>query len=311
MKQIGIGYVEMYFKRYLRYIRSQLLLALLKIAGNNRNESCRIIFLIGFGRSGNTLLRKIINNNFNCISTPEFYQKSEIIRKLDLLTLLSDKLMNRLVFDIFTSHQEYATFGITRDDELKSRLSNSSYGLGNKIAAIYELYADENKLEGDFYLDKTPIDVYIARELCFLFPASKIIYVERDPVDAISSYVNSKIQNCLFTDIDYLTDRWVDARHAYQFISRCFSNKIMQVNYEDLVQDENGVVRKISDFIGYESVISNADLIGDVNTLTHHENVKKPTFTDSIGKGYKELRSDLITEIKIKTRRKYEENSNN
>ena len=107
------------------------------------------------------------------------------------------------------------------------------------------------------------------------FPNAKFIHIKRDAVDSCISMFTQHFANNqqLFTyDFEDLADRYKHYVDIMKHWNKLFPNHILNVKYEDLVEDTEGMTKKILDFI---------DMPWDENCLEFYNN-KKAVKTASV-----------------------------
>lgn len=268
----------------------------------HKNEVYNPFFIVGSGRSGNTLLRRILNSHSELYIPPETYVLGNSIRQSLRYPQLSWHDLVSLIYSNFEFHQEYETFKMGSLNKLYQRVSKidkSKRSIAYILNAFYEEYRNEHNIESMRWGDKTPLNTFAMYELKDVFPNAKFIHIIRNPYDSIASYLKSGIYN----DIERATFRWrKSVEEAFEFGEK-YPNIYFELTYEDLVTNTNTIVKKICSFldIDYESQMleeqSSTSNLGDVNIRKHHEKVTKPIDINSIGKGLKSLKTDDVMTI--------------
>ncbi len=259
-------------------------------------------FIIGSGRSGNTLLRRILNNHSKLFIPPETYVLGSVIQLWIIYGGAPWKHIVSLVFDSFELYPEFDTFDIKSLIELKKdmiKLPDGERSLDNLLNSFYLFYAKQHGINKERWGDKTPLNVFYLKKISKVFPNAKYIHIIRNPYDSIYSYINSK----LYDNYKDATLRWVSAVK----LSKKFGenrNEYLEIFYEDLVSKPETEIKKVCSFLNIafeENMFSeNKEFLGDINLRSHHSNVLKPINTSSIGKGLKKLSSqekDIIDNI--------------
>lgn len=283
--------------RLIYFVRSKFLP--LKMPLHN-NEDYEPFFIVGSGRSGNTLLRRILNNHDDIFIPPETYVLGLSIRQYILLPFLGWRKMVEKIFFNFSSHPEFHTFSLNNFNDLVIKMRGQDVNdrsLAFLLSSFYDEYGKQHGISASRWGDKTPLNTFSMHEIFGVFPKSKFIHILRDPYDVVSSYVEAgKYQNV--TDAAF---RWVGAvSHAKEF-GKNEPNSYCEITYEDLVQHPEETVRSICKFLDVEfdfqmlEVGNDVNKLGDVNVLNHHHNVKNPISLDSIGKA-----SNKLTDPEVK-----------
>ncbi len=106
-------------------------------------------------------------------------------------------------------------------------------------------------------IDKLPHNFENIGFIKFLFPNAKIISVRRDPRDiAISNYFQNfqaKHGGMGFAyDLEWIGEQLADHNLLMHHWHTLFPNEILEVNYEDVVNDMENSTKKMLDYIGIE-----------------------------------------------------------
>ncbi|WP_208586124.1 sulfotransferase family protein [Gracilibacillus suaedae] len=256
------------------------------------DENIEPFFIIGSGRSGNTLLRSILTQNKNVVIPPESYVLGKVIHKYYHYIHMNNITWNELcalILANFENHPEFKWWGIDDIWRVYKRLVNlekKNQSLAFIIQEIYKEYAKLNNLQMKKWGDKTPLNSFSLTEILKVFPNAKFVHLIRDGRDVVASYKTAK----LYENVEEACDRWVDSlRHIRKFSSLLSNDFYHEVKYETLVNSPLDETKKICKFlnIGFQTEMiyrSSNIRMGDVEGLNHHKNVKNPISTSSIGK---------------------------
>ncbi|MCF7808351.1 MAG: sulfotransferase [Candidatus Marinimicrobia bacterium] len=266
-----------------------------------RGEHYHPFFIIGSGRSGNTLLRRMLHNHSNLYIPPETYVIGSVIKKFVKHPWYSWGRKVQMVYETIESYPEFHTFNLSGLSELTEKVSNctsSKRSMAYILNAFYEFYREKNEIAAQRWGDKTPINTDYLFEIEKTFPDARFIHLIRDPYDTIYSYKKAG----LYGDIEAAADRWGQSVTAALSL-KSGDHNYFELEYERLVSSPEPCVRDICQYLGiaFESKmlgsLETEDHLGDVETLRHHANVKNPINTKSIGKGHRELAPSEITQI--------------
>lgn len=187
-------------------------------------EEAAPVFIVGFPRSGTTLLDAILRS----------HPGIRVVEESDAVSRVIDRL----------------AAGST--DHLQ-RLPALS---GDEVRELRKLYYDSLPAgagEG-LCIDRFALNIIYAGEICRLFPAARFIVVLRHPADCVlSCFMQSFYDtpaNANFHDLE-------DAAHLYDRVFglwRQYENVLQPavhyVRYEDIVEDLEGACRPVLEFIG-------------------------------------------------------------
>lgn len=246
------------------------------------------VYIVGSGRSGNTLLRKLLMEKARIYIPPESYViPSQVRSSFESRTLdWGDKV--ELFLAKYQYHKEFGTFGI---GELRDFADSAKqWELDRRYVDIlcYEFYLYLARHKGYDVVwvgDKTPANTSRLGFIKLFMPKAKYIYIERDPIDVVSSYLESGIYNSL----EDAAERWVRSRRSWRLFKKGIEcDDFVEVSYENMVVNPAGVIEAIVKkfdipFDPVEKIGSSK--LGDVDVYKHHANVLSTPNTKSIGKG--------------------------
>ena len=236
------------------------------------------IFLIGFPRSGTTLLDTILNS----------HPMIEVIEEKNIMGK-SISLMNEL------PNGELEGLKNMQDDQIK------------KVRNVYfdtrELLV-QNKDKSQLVIDKYPLNIVYVGEIVRIFPNAKFIISLRHPCDCVLSCFmqNFKLNDAManFLNLD-------DSAHFYDAVmslwteyKSIFSINFHEVKYENLIENLEPTVKSILDFLELpwdNSVIEytkTAKSKKRIRTPSYNQ-VIKPIYTHAKGrwKNYKKQISNI------------------
>ncbi len=224
------------------------------------------IFVLGYGRSGTTMMGRILGNH------PEVY----MFRELNFF----EKLWDRKQDQELTGPQapdlaarlicinRYG-FGISKDlSEFMEKAQEIVANIQDKVITpieVYESFLEYTTAEygKSIPCEQTPGYVFYLPEILDLFPEAKIIAMIRDPRDVLVSRKKKWRQFSLRTDpvpfnrtlrtwahyhpvsSSYLWKSAVKAAQPY-----VDSGQVLQVRFEDVLQNPDETLQMICDFIG-------------------------------------------------------------
>ena len=211
-------------------------------------------FLIGFPRSGTTLLDSILRSHSKINVVEEQPMLSKVERKLGNFQEIS--LIERI------------------DDEAVKILSSSYFEELKKHCTI-----DETKM----IIDKFPLNIFRVPIINKIFPNAKIIFAIRHPLDCIMSCwmqnfnVNPAMAN--MTDLGRIVDLYCTAMQFFKLCDKRYSLNIQKVRYEDLITDFDTEVLNILNFLNlkWEDGIKNYQITAKERGL-----IKTPSYSQVV-----------------------------
>ena len=180
------------------------------------------VFICGMFRSGSTLVEQILAAHPAVTAGGELdYLPWLVARRL---TPYPERLMSATQKELVTIGEEY-------------------------LARLKTLFP-----EAGMVTDKRPDNFLYLGLIKILFPAARIIYTRRDPMDNCLSVYFQQLGN----NLGYATDL-EDIAHYYRQHSRlmdhwttCFGGNIFTVDYDELVRSPEPVLRQLLNFLGLE-----------------------------------------------------------
>ncbi len=250
-------------------------------------------FIIGSGRSGNTLLRKLLCETEGIHIPPETYVLGKSIQSFSGMRHLSWEEIVLVTVGYFEFSPHRDTFGVSfapAVDELLC-LPKEKRTFAAILDHVYRFHAHAMDVSVSRWGDKTPLNVYWLPEIDCVFPSAQYIHIVRDGVDVACSYVRSN----LYQSLEEAAMRWRSSvRLAEKFQSRR-SQRCLTVRYEDLVKEPEVILARVRAFLDIaswplrEKEPRGRVRLGDVEKLAHHANVMKPVIASQIGAGRREL----------------------
>ncbi len=260
-----------------------------------------ILFIVGSGRSGNTILRKLLMENFPIYIPPETYVLNEVISADSCINGFGWNRKVDFLLSILQFNEEFKTFELANLNEFAISAKSwpeQKQTVGELYYQLYRWIGIKHGFEFRYVGDKTPINTMCLGLIKSVWPNAKYIYIERDPFDVCNSYVKAGIYN----SPSVAAKRWSMSKLAWnRHKARLDNNMFIELRYESLVSNPKKFLNKVHEQFGYEFRDETIQLnkgLGDVGWHKHHSNVNKPITTNSIGKGKKELNSAQIKIIK-------------
>ena len=182
------------------------------------------VFIISLPRSGSTLLEQILSTSSLVTPTGE-----HAIMRSATLTLgnIDPETMARAEE---LEERDWRKMGQAYLDGLRRRFGASSV-----------------------YTDKSLTNYIYAGLIRILFPASKLIWLTRDPRDVAWSCYRNRLQGAPWTESLEATCRYVKAHNeTCDYWSGLLGDQMLPVSYEQLIKEPDETTQKIFDHIGVE-----------------------------------------------------------
>eukprot|EP00536_Pseudo-nitzschia_multiseries_P006819 jgi/Psemu1/304405/fgenesh1_kg.150_\ len=239
------------------------------------SQSAVPIFIIGFVRSGSTLLERVLDAHPQIVGTGEnsvFNGRLDQIRnKIVETSLLGDA--NALTTVIYSLAN-----GVV--DEMRDRWKMVASGDQNASS-------DDQTTNPKRFTDKMLTNYYNVGFIHMLFPNALILHVVREPMDTIfSAYKHEFPPGTLdyTSDFPSLSELYHGYRDLMDHWDRELPGRVTHVRYEDMVHDMPGVAKKIIEATGLEwddSILEFHKKKQAVNTLSTTQ-VRKGVYKDSL-----------------------------
>lgn len=221
------------------------------------------VFLVGFPRSGTTLLDQILDS----------HPLVQTMEEKDILAQLENKVADP--FENFLKNWHKLTTEDIKD------LQEEYY---------HEAARHLTLQPGTLLIDRNPFNTMRASLIWRLFPDAKIILAIRHPLDVcLSCFMQNfkiNVANANFFTIDDTAEFYGKVMHLWQLFKKTLPLNYHMVRYEDLVVDLEGESRKIIDFLELEWDESGLEFHRHaqgkkrINTASYHQ-VTQPIYKDA------------------------------
>ena len=204
----------------------------------NLENSNKYIFIVGMPRSGTTLTEQIISSHSSVYGAGELSFLEVGIQKF----LLKEDLIKTKKISI---------------NELE------------KIKDYYLKCTDIFESDNKIITDKAPLNFRWIGFIIKLFPNSKIIHCQRDPMDVcFSNFKNSFSSKALSFgyNIKKLGHYFNSYKNLMNFWNNQYPNSIYNLSYENLISNQEAETKKLIEF---------CELSWENNCLLPHQNKKK------------------------------------
>lgn len=196
------------------------------LAGQGEPAGATPIFIVGMHRSGTTLMERILGGHPDIAAAGELYDFPIQMRQA-------------------TDH--YCNFVL--DETIVARAGDADF------AAIGQQYLDFSRwrtADKPFFTDKLPSNFLHIGFIAKALPQARIIHMVRDPMDTCLSNLRELYSDaCLYSyDQRELADYWLAYQRLMAHWHEVLPGRILDVRYEDLVDDGEAQTRAVLDFCG-------------------------------------------------------------
>ncbi len=255
----------------------------------HRDEGFAPFFVVGSGRSGNTLLRRLLEAGGQVHIPPETYVLGPTINLFKQFGTMQWLDLVHLIYSRFEFHRHFEVFGVSLRP-LVLQMINADAGeqsLALLLDRFFRFHGQQTGQTGQRWGDKTPLNSFYLDAIDSVFPDARYIHMVRDGVDVVQSYLAAGLQ----TTLEDAALRWTQSIDAVQSFSATGKDRYLEIHYESLVTDPQKQLKSACEFLGlsYNPHMIDSNVYAkkndDVAVFSHHENVRHPVNADSIGKG--------------------------
>ena len=234
----------------------------------NENKFKDPVFLIGFPRSGTTLLDTILRS----------HPSVDVIEEIPII----DKFVNKLEKKIDSEFKNLNSIS----SSLRKEMRNFYFDQRNK-------YFNNNNNKKTVVIDKMPLNIIYVAEIFRFFPKAKFIFALRHPCDCVLScfmqnfLVNHAMAN--FLNLKDAAKMYDLVMNLWQIYTNKFSINYHITKYEDLVSNFKKSVLEILSFLdlSWSDEVSEfyktSQKRGMISTPSYNQ-VSQPIYTKSIGR---------------------------
>lgn len=249
----------------------------------------RPFFIVGYPRSGTTLLRFVL------ASHPGIWVPDET-GFVPFLGAPADRPLSRSEIDrVLRRIVRLRPGWLEPVRRVASRRADE--GTWSLCELLDELYRDQARERGAVrWGDKTPLYVLYMDRIAAIFPNARFIHVIRDGRDVAVSAVakwGRRWPQRLYMDHHYVLRRWVvGVERGRRSGHRLGPERYLELHYEDLVRRPEPAIRRICGFLDeqpHPRMLEHERLARTEVPAGGHEEVWRPVSADRIGRWRREL----------------------
>ena len=226
-----------------------------------------LIIVGGYGRSGTTLMRTILDAHSDVSCGPE----------TKILPGITSFVKNFEDAENATSQLNQAGFSLEN--------------LNNALSIFLYHVMDTRGLKSKRLCAKDPVIITYLSFLVKIFPKAKFVYMVRDGRDSAYSWMQKRETFFTFENMKKYLKEWNELNE--QANAQCLESKdnCIKVKYEDLIRNPKQNILKVATFLNLtwtDDFLRHNELIGSKITVLESEwsanQVNKPIYTSSINK---------------------------
>jgi hypothetical protein len=207
-------------------------------------EENQMVFIVGFPRSGTTLLQSLLMTHPKIYSIPETHFFSRILREQENRSGLVRR-------DRFPAIKREVKEKLKYDFDMSTIMpENEVVPAKSVFLQLIHDYAHSSgmSLAGKVILEKTPAHIKHVRSISALFPGAHFVSIKRNPIASIQSYR----ENFTHTnnDIVHLAKRWVADYSTFMDFELPHPTQTVSVTYEELSENTEAVVEQVIRSVG-------------------------------------------------------------
>jgi Sulfotransferase family len=210
-----------------------------------------IVFIVGRGRSGSTLLASMLNNHPQMIVPEESRFVQELYYKFANTKKWTDKKKHTFYTEVFRGFEQ---LDIDRE-ELIGKISklNDDASFAKIIQQVYLSVRNKNeKTSIQLIGDKNPKYTFWLETLLKIFPQAKFIHITRDYRDSYLSFMRVDGMRGEKKNLAFQLYRWnYYHKRILNFKKKIDGAQYYHLKYEDLVSDTETALKKLSEFLHF------------------------------------------------------------
>lgn len=209
-----------------------------RLAAEGRRRAGPMLFGVGSGRSGTTLLRMMLDSHPQLAVPPETHFIPHVARACRL----SDDPAGRFV-EAIVGHERWLDFGLDAG-RLRERVAEiQPFDVSEALRAFYQLYAE--RFGKPRWADKSPIYALHVEQIQELLPEARFLQVIRDGRDVALSFEGTWFGP---RGIEALAEQWVSRVEAVRRRAHRLRH-YLEIRYEDLVENPEAVLKRVCGFL--------------------------------------------------------------
>lgn len=255
-------------------------------------------FIIGIGRSGTTILSKLLNKYSDVHCMPEANFLVFFLQKYGNKTHFTNKEIDAIFEEIELYTLSHPMVGWQFESKEARQTITASLKLSKTLSykelciLIYRSFKVNgiNKENAKILIDKNPSYTIFVNQISNALPDSKFIFIVRDYRANILSRKQSVYLKS--PDIAYNSTRWkLYNKEAYAFYKKN-ENKVLLIKYESLVSNYEAEIQRITSFLNINPVFEPENQAEKETANVKDYNISEK-FRERFMKKYSDLNKEL------------------
>lgn len=209
------------------------------------------VFIVGAGRSGNTLLARLLHERGGVHFGPENFNLNTAFTYYvnHVRFMRRNKLLRKTVDILLNQEDSYRWTDTMNVGHMMSSIDNVST-FGGLVDLWYKEYGEYIGYPVKRWGCKTPNTTPFAEYYMRCFPDAFFLFTLRNPHDVVESFLKAKIEG--FTRVSAITDFISKCYAIYWSLSLACPDRVMLVTYESLAQSPSEQVDRIVNRLGLQ-----------------------------------------------------------
>lgn len=242
-------------------------------------------FIIGAGRSGMSILRRMLTAHPRLFVPPVFAHTAEVVQDFQHRAYREWPRLVAGVLDWYEWQRSWQPLLSPIRGRVQAELEAQPpqrRSLARIIESIYTAVGAQCGKAGCAWGDGSPVHTGMLRETLELFPRARVIHVLRDGVDVVASFLHHEKS----PDLPHYAARWQTAARLGRGIVEAMPQQSVELRYEALVTTPLRTLEPACDLlsVAYEPAMLDAF-------------ANEPLTDTGIGKGRRELRPDQLARL--------------
>jgi hypothetical protein len=224
-------------------------------ASSDNSLSQRPIFIVGFPRSGTTLLQSMLATQEGIYSFPETHFFTDTVSLIntnqqgyvtpDCLSTVFKNIKKHTEYEFSTDTQSII-LEVANEGSLSSKMIFEYLVVG-----LLSKQIDEHQLNTIQWIEKTPGHVKHMQTIQSMFPQAKFIEIVRNPLNAIYSY-KEKLPDAGRHTIEALANQWKRSKQLFKEFSDLHPHLTYSVKLENIISSPEDSLAELADFLGFQ-----------------------------------------------------------